>query len=328
MNNPVISVLMSVYNTKESYLREAVESILSQTFKEYEFIIINDNSNRETSEILNSYLSDSRIIIVNNQENIGLTKNLNYAISISKGEYLARMDADDVAMPDRFKKQITFLRTHQEISAVGTYYTILENEKEYVRSKEVCDPKWIKARLFFCNAGLMHSSMMMRASVVNSNDGLLYDERVKKSQDFDLWVRMSRNHLITVIPTFLMKYRVSSSQISNANRREQTSFREQILIKEVKEFGIEPSDKNLQLHLKMCDGEEVVSIRDLVEWTNKLIETNRNNKLYDNCAFEYYLSLFSLRSAKRSCKKVLDYPLLLNFCCRFLYMTIKKRFVV
>ena len=324
MKEPTVSVIMSVYNTKEIFLREAIESILCQTFEDFEFIIIDDHSDRTTSEILYSYQTDKRVKIITNSENKGLTKNLNSAIGVAKGKYLARMDADDIALPERFRHQVDYLNDHNEIAAVGTYYTILEDNKEYVRSREICSSEWIKARLFFCNAGLMHSSMMMRASVVNIDNGLLYDERIKKSQDFDLWVRMSRCYRITVIPKYLMKYRVSDLQISNANINEQTSYKEKILIRQLKELGIYFTKDDAQIHLNMCEGKAVKKIDSIYIWSRKLIKRNRVTNMFNTAAFEYYLSLFALRSAKRSCKQLSDYFILLYFCIKYSFMKAKS----
>jgi len=134
MKNPEVTVLMSVYNG-EKYLREAIDSILNQTFTDFEFLIVNDGSTDRTAEILRSY-DDPRIIIINNEKNIGLTKSLNIGLRMAKGEYIARMDADDVSMPERLQKQIELLNQKKNTGLVGTYYTII-NEKGKVFFGEV-----------------------------------------------------------------------------------------------------------------------------------------------------------------------------------------------
>lgn len=117
--SPKVSVVMSVYNG-EKYLPETIDSILNQTFKDFEFIIINDGSTDKTAKILTSY-DDPRIRIFN-QENMGLTKSLNRAISLAKGEYIARMDADDISYPERLKKQVDYLNKNPDIGLVGSKY--------------------------------------------------------------------------------------------------------------------------------------------------------------------------------------------------------------
>ena len=123
MKNPKVAVLMSVYNG-EKYLREAINSILSQTFNDFEFLIINDGSTDGTADILKSY-TDSRIKIINNEKNIGLTKSLNKGLKIAKGEYIARQDADDISMPERLKEEVAFLEIHKDYAVVGTFVKIL-----------------------------------------------------------------------------------------------------------------------------------------------------------------------------------------------------------
>lgn len=111
----LISVIMSVYNESE-YIAEAIESILKQTYKKFEFIIVDDCSTDETPEIIKHYAeSDNRIIFVQNETNLGLTQNLNKALNISNGAYIARMDGDDISLPERFERQIEFLNEHKEI---------------------------------------------------------------------------------------------------------------------------------------------------------------------------------------------------------------------
>ena len=117
MNFPIISVIMSVYNEPLDWVQESIDSILQQTFGNFEFIIINDNpNNKELFDFLiTNKIKDNRIIIINNDENIGLTKSLNKGLERAKGEYIARMDADDISLPERLEKQINFLNTNHII---------------------------------------------------------------------------------------------------------------------------------------------------------------------------------------------------------------------
>ena len=117
---PVISVIMPVYNTKEKFLREAVESILNQTFTDFEFIIINDGSDSITEDIILSY-KDLRIKYLKNEQNLGIVQSLNKAVKTAKGKYIARMDADDISMPHRLEKQYEFMENHPQCGVCGTY---------------------------------------------------------------------------------------------------------------------------------------------------------------------------------------------------------------
>ena len=127
MESKKISVIMPVYNTKEEYLREAIESILNQTFSDFEFIIINDGSTNNVEDIILSY-KDERIVYIK-QENQGIVAALNNAWDKTCGEYIARMDSDDISMPDRFEKQIKFLEAKPEYSLVGGQVRVLGTDK-------------------------------------------------------------------------------------------------------------------------------------------------------------------------------------------------------
>ena len=127
--NPKVTVLMPVYNC-EKYLRESIESILNQTFKDFEFLIINDGSSDKSAEIVESY-NDNRINFVQNEKNIGLAASLNRGLDIAKGEYIARMDADDISLPERLEKQVRFMETNPQIGICGQLDKNLWRHKLY-----------------------------------------------------------------------------------------------------------------------------------------------------------------------------------------------------
>ncbi len=123
LNNPAVSVLMSVYNEPIEWIQEAIDSIIHQTFTDFEFIIVNDNPKRKelaTSLVVNAE-KDNRITVISNAENIGLTKSLNIGLKHCKGKYIARMDADDISLPQRFEKQYSYMSFHTEIGVCGTF---------------------------------------------------------------------------------------------------------------------------------------------------------------------------------------------------------------
>ena len=122
---PKVTVLMSVYNG-EKHLREAIDSILNQTFGDFEFLIINDGSTDRTADILQSY-QDSRIKIIHNEKNIGLTKSLNKGLKLAKGEYLARMDADDISYPNRLEVQYEYMEKNPNVGIVGSWNDVIDD---------------------------------------------------------------------------------------------------------------------------------------------------------------------------------------------------------
>jgi glycosyltransferase involved in cell wall biosynthesis len=182
-----ISVVMSVYNA-EKYLNEAVDSILAQTYADFELILINDKSTDRSGEILGDYAQkDSRIVILENEENIGLTKSLNRGLAIAKGEYIARMDADDISVPHRFAEQVRFLDEHTDysfVSSIGRYIDEDGNPEQLRLFPETNEE--IYAMMPKVDA-VMHPGVMFRREDIAKIGNYCEDFRVV--QDYDLWFR-------------------------------------------------------------------------------------------------------------------------------------------
>ena len=168
-SQPKVSVLMSVYNGSQ-YLRESVESILNQTFTNFEFIIINDCSTDKTGEILTvSANQDNRITLINNEENIGLTRSLNKGLKIAKGEYIARQDADDISLPERLERQVESLDKNPEAVLISCDLDLINAKGDRVGSfRRSCDSNLVAWYLLFYNHLAGHSHVMFRRkSVLN-----------------------------------------------------------------------------------------------------------------------------------------------------------------
>lgn len=220
MKNPKVTVLMSVYNG-EKYLNEAIDSILGQTFKDFEFLIINDGSTDKAGEILESY-NDPRIKIINNDKNIGLTKSLNKGLRLARGEYIARQDADDISMPERLEKEVEFLESHHNYAVVGTFAKIInENSKIlYFLERPVEDLK-IRERFKKDNCIIHGSSMIRRACLLDMG---FYNELMIRSQDYELWLRLSKKYCLANIPKYLYMWRKHDENIEVKYIGEQKIF--------------------------------------------------------------------------------------------------------
>ena len=216
MKNPKVTVLMSVYNGGK-YLREAIESILNQTFKDFEFLIIDDGSTDRTPEILQSY-DDPRIKIINNERNIGLTKSLNKGLKMARGEYIARMDADDISMPERLEKELTTITNDKEIGMVTSWIDeisqIVTHSDYSTRVRTTNFPEEIFYTLLFHNC-IAHSTVLFNKELVLSLGG--YDESYEQSQDYDLWIKLSRVSKIVKLREVLVRRRSHENTISRTN---------------------------------------------------------------------------------------------------------------
>lgn len=214
MNNPRITVLMSVYNG-ERFLRPAIESILSQTYRDFEFVIYDDCSTDSTCDIIQSY-NDTRIVYRPNEVNQGLTRNLADGVSRSNSDYIARMDADDIAYPDRFQKQIDWMDAHPEITILGTPVTYFsEKPGDGSIAKQPFDDVIIKATLFI-SFTLMHPSIMIRrGDLVKHN--LNYNPDYRCSQDHVLYLDCIYEGLhFANYPEPLLHMRAHAGSISRA----------------------------------------------------------------------------------------------------------------
>jgi len=189
MNKPLISVIFSVYNGAP-YLKEAINSILDQTFTDFEFIIVDDGSIDETSKILDSF-TDSRIVRLKNEKNLGLVQSLNKALNLAKGEFIARMDADDISLPERFAKQVAYFKKHPQISVLGTAISQVDKRGRHI--SVLVPPIYHKLILWqmFFSCPIFHATVMMRRKALVTFG--YYDVNFAHVEDIELWSRLLFN---------------------------------------------------------------------------------------------------------------------------------------
>ena len=207
-----ISVIMSVYNTQPDWLKESIDSILNQTYSNFEFIIVNDGSTEDIDSVINSY-NDSRIVYIK-QENSGLPVALNKAISVAKGEYIARMDSDDISVLDRFQKQVKYLEENPGVSVVGGWFENTMTKKVFEAPAEV---SYLRLLYSCC---MVHPSVMFRKKDFEKYE-YKYNENFRVAQDYELWSRVIRNLKMANIQEVLLKYRWHDKNASVLRKKEQ-----------------------------------------------------------------------------------------------------------
>lgn len=220
-NDKKITVLMSVFNEKTDFLKKSIESILAQTYKNFEFLIINDGSaSWETIKVLNEYArQDSRIKLLVNEKNMGLSKSLNRGMGDAQGEYIARIDSDDMAHSTRLEKQLQFMENNIGYALCGSWSYIINEENEIIGQKKFSsDYVKIKRGILYFNF-FTHSSLFFKKNLILENDG--YDEKIKKAQDYDLILKISGKYPIANIPEFLCFHRVHEKSISAKGKKKQ-----------------------------------------------------------------------------------------------------------
>ena len=217
MNNPLVSVIMSCYNESDKDLCESIESILNQTYSNFELILVNDNpSNERLRNKLEQYRSVSKVSIIHNKINLGAGKSKNEALKIAKGYYLAILDADDISFPYRLEKEVDYLEKHPECDIVASLRDDIGENSNLLKSsvgiviKDQYIPKVLKY-----GAIITHSTVMMKTSILKELQGYRI---FKSSQDYDLWLRMvSKKCNFHIIPESLIKYRIRDNGITNSN---------------------------------------------------------------------------------------------------------------
>lgn len=220
---PKVSVVMPAYNA-EKYIREAVDSILNQTFTDFEFIIINDGSTDRTKEIILEY-DDPRIVLLENEKNSGIVVTLNKGIQFARGEYIARMDSDDISLRNRIERQVSFLDSHVHIGVVGSALQVF-GEGIDTKDRFFSDSKGkLKAELLF-NSCLAHPTVMFRRSLIQ-NINACYDIQYAGIEDFALWWKLAQVTDIGCINEVLLRYRSHEKQITKekSDARLERSFR-------------------------------------------------------------------------------------------------------
>lgn len=206
-----ISVIMPVYNTKEEFLREAIESILNQTYSNFEFIIINDGSTNNAEDVILSY-KDERIIYVK-QEKLGIVNTLNNGWNRATGEYIARMDSDDISMPNRFEKQIKFLESNPEYSLVGGQVRVLGTDKI------IKLPTKVELMDLLADCTFIHPSIMFRKADFDRYN-LRYSEEAIFAEDYLLYAKAIKYLKMTNLDDIVLDYRIYSKNTSTVNREQ------------------------------------------------------------------------------------------------------------
>jgi len=269
---------MPVYNA-EAYLREAMESILGQTFRDFEFLIIDDGSTDGSAALIRSY-ADPRIRFVQNAQNLRLAATLNRGLGLARGEYIARMDADDVSLPERFARQAAFLDAHPAVGIVGVWAWTFGEAR--FKIPHPTGHERIRAKLLFDSA-LVHPAVMMRRSLLDAH-GLRY-EALGHFEDYALWQRAARLFPLANLPEYLFRYRVTGqSAFFGAAWDAQREVYARLDRAMLPLLGIAPTPADLDIHtyLRRPDGNRRA---DAEAWLLRLADANLQTAYYDPAAF-------------------------------------------
>jgi len=218
---PKVSVVMSVYNGAR-YVQQAVDSILSQSFQDLEFVVVDDGSTDDTMQILAAY-DDPRLVLVENERNLGLTRSLNRGIALSRGELIARQDADDISLPQRLQRQIAYLDAHPGVGLLGSGSRWIDADGNIIReSRPPTEPARLQA-IMLGSVPFLHGTFVFRRECLADLGGG-YDERMPVAQDCDLFLRLSERWDVANLPDILYVHRRHGHTVTASRLDEQIHY--------------------------------------------------------------------------------------------------------
>ncbi len=283
--NPVVSVVMSVYNA-EKYLDAAIRSILEQTYNNFEFIIINDGSNDRSLEIIKKYKNEDDRIVLISRENRGLISSLNEGIAKARGEYIVRMDADDISLQFRIEKQLQVMEHDKDIVVCGSWINIFgENINEKVARYFEHD-KQIKANLLV-SCCFAHPSVMIRKDAFTNNN-ILYDERFKNAEDYHLWTQLAKVGKFYNIPEILLKYRfleTSITRLSDKDCSKRYNVLKDIFKEALKAVDLSINEEDMKVHFIISDNARIknnkIELKRIKNYFDKILKASENKQVVD-----------------------------------------------
>lgn len=247
-HTPCVTVFIPVYNGQE-FIGDAISSILNQTYQDFRLLIINDGSTDDTESIIRKH-RDPRLKLVNHIRNQGIPYTRNHGLELAEGDYLALMDADDIASPNRLSDQIRFLEKNKDVGVCGSWYKKATGTKiETVKFPEL--HKEIIFNLLFDNC-FGQNTVMLRRSLIERYS-LRYDTDFSLSEDYNYWVRCSRHMQLANIPLEYITYRFHPNNSSNRFHKEMIQYADRARILHLENFDIHPDETELNLHLDLLN---------------------------------------------------------------------------
>ncbi len=290
--NPKVSVIMPVYNN-EKFLFHSINSILNQTFDDFEFIIIDDGSTDHSLEIINSF-KDKRIKIITNKNNLGISKSLNLGLEHSLGKYIARMDGDDVSVKNRLEQQIYFMERNKDISICGCNMYIINKEEYTVHKTNYCliDSE-IKTDIFFGKTPFAHPTIMCRSSFINDYN-VRYNVKAFYAEDLDLYCRCCNIAKYANLDDELHYYRIHDSSVSVQHKTQQLNIARFIINRFLKSEGLILTDEEFNIHCSLYlpyENKLGVSENNMVTWSKKVKSFIESNEKYDKTRFNNLMKI-------------------------------------
>ncbi len=295
---PKVTVFIPVYN-REEYIGEAIESILAQTFSDFEILLLDDGSTDSSVEKIHSY-TDPRIRLVCNEENLGIPKTRNKGVEHARGEYIAMLDSDDRAFPDRLEKQVAFLDTHQEYAQIGSWCRMMDSDGRILKKvkRQPTLPNDIHAQFLF-RCAMSNRSIMARTTILREYG---YRNDFPRCQDYELHVRLAKKYKLGNIPECLVYGRIHPQQITGQTPVLGDTKKQEIISRQLRELDVTFSLEDLDPHLLLSRMRKANFVPDADylewarEWLERLQEANSQTHRYPEPEFSHALSQKWLQS--------------------------------
>ena len=287
MTQPAITVLMPVYNAGV-HLKEAIDSILNQTFIAFEFLIINDGSTDNSEEIILSY-NDQRIRYIKNETNLRLIATLNKGIDLAAGKYIARMDADDISEPNRLQVQYDYMEKNPEVAICGSWFKMFGDRNDTV--KYVDGHNHIMAKMLY-QCHFCHPSVILRKTALQSFE-IKFDPFYIHAEDYDFFTRIGEKYKLANIQQVLVHYRTHVQSVSQQNKNIQNSKSTLIKQRLFKHAGLIATEADLELYRTLGQHEYSADVNYLNKariLLEKMLESNETTNYFDKPFFRAYLA--------------------------------------
>ena len=279
---PLVSVVMPVYNS-ELYVRESIESILNQSYSNFEFIIIDDGSTDRTSSIIEN-ITDNRICYIRNQTNTGNYFSRNTGCRLSKGKYICVMDADDIASNERIEKQVLFLENNPSVLLVGSDFKVIG----FNICRKIKEYPFLKIHLLHNNM-FLHPSLMIRKDVMEEVN--FYNEEYLYASDYDLVCRISLLGKITNLDDILIEYRIHQNQISNVQKSNQAFYADIIRLSYLNSLGFRLTAVEKRMFTELFSDNPLILFtkNQMSVFVKKLNSQNKELRVFDIYDFDFFL---------------------------------------
>lgn len=287
MEGPFVSVVLPAYNAGP-YIAEAIQSILNQTYTNFELIVVNDCSTDDTEEQILA-IADSRIQYIKNAQNSGLIYNLNLGFSLAKGKYIVRMDADDISMPTRIATQVAYMENCHETGVCGAWFESFGSQSQLAKYEVENDA--IKLRMLY-QCHFCHPTVIIRKSVVDEHK-LTYDKAFIHAEDYELWGRMAFFTGFANISEVLLKYRVHGENVSQKHNTVQVENSRKVIQEIFMRFGMVVSTDAIGIWVKACYADFNLTageIRTLESMMEGLLDGNKTVNYVAQPALEDFIS--------------------------------------